>query len=135
MTTAGCSPGSVAVGQATACTATVTDTATTDQTTPSGTVGFTSTGPGELTGSPCRLSETSPGMASCSVSYTPARSGTPTRSDTITATYSADSTHKSRSGSTAVTVEPASKNDCKQAGWQNYGFTNQGQCIKFVRQG
>jgi hypothetical protein len=29
-------------------------------------------------------------------------------------------------------VGPQTKDDCKQGGWQNYGFENQGQCIKFV---
>jgi hypothetical protein len=134
-TTVGCSPSSVAVARPTTCAATVTDTAGSGQTTPTGTVGFTSTGPGAFTGSPCTLIETSPGVASCSVSYTPSPSGTPTRSDTITAAYSADSTHKSSNASTSVTVQPTSKDDCKKAGWQNYGFPNQGQCIKFVHGG
>jgi hypothetical protein len=129
-TTVRCSPGTVAVGQPTSCTATVTDTATSDESPPSGTAGFTSTGPGGFIGSPCTLSPTSLGVASCSVNYTPGWSGTPTRSDTITGTYIADSTHQSSSGTTAVTVQPTSKNDCKKGGWRNYGFPNDVQDLR-----
>jgi N-acetylneuraminic acid mutarotase len=32
----------------------------------------------------------------------------------------------------AFTVLPQTKDDCKNGGWQTFGFTNQGQCIKFV---
>lgn len=31
--------------------------------------------------------------------------------------------------------EPANKNDCKKGGWEDFGFQNQGQCIKFVNTG
>lgn len=31
--------------------------------------------------------------------------------------------------------DPATKDDCKQGGWQTYDFTNQGQCIRFVNTG
>ncbi len=27
---------------------------------------------------------------------------------------------------------PASKDDCKDGGWESFGFANQGQCIAFV---
>lgn len=30
---------------------------------------------------------------------------------------------------------PTDKNECKQGGWENYGFKNQGQCIQFVNTG
>ena len=30
---------------------------------------------------------------------------------------------------------PASKDDCKKGGWADYGFSNQGQCIRFVNTG
>jgi hypothetical protein len=134
-TNVSCSPSTVAVGQPTTCAATVTDTGGGGQTTPTGTVSFGSSGPGAFSDSAsCRLSETSPGVASCSVTYTPGASGTPTRSDTITATYSGDPTHKTSNGTTTVTVQPTSKDDCEQRGWQNYGFPNQGQCIKLVNQ-
>ncbi|MET9020692.1 Ig-like domain repeat protein, partial [Actinopolymorpha sp. NPDC004070] len=99
-----CTPSSVAVGQATTCTATVTDTAAAGQTTPAGTVSVTSSGAGTLGGNPCTLSETNPGEASCQVTYTP--SGASARTDTITANYSGDSTHATSSGTTTVSVTP-----------------------------
>jgi hypothetical protein len=30
---------------------------------------------------------------------------------------------------------PSTKEDCKNGGWKNYGFKNQGQCIRFVETG
>jgi len=127
-----CSPGTVAAGTLSTCTATVADTDTGTTITPTGTVSFGSSGPGSFGGSPCTLSQTSPGVASCSVSYTPGASGVPSRSDTITASYVHDTTHAGSSGTTTVTVRPTSKADCQQGAWQNYGFQNQGQCIQFV---
>jgi hypothetical protein len=32
-------------------------------------------------------------------------------------------------------LNPETKNDCKKGGWQEYGFKNQGQCIRFVNTG
>lgn len=32
-------------------------------------------------------------------------------------------------------VNPDSKGDCKKGGWSDYGFRNQGQCIKYVNTG
>ncbi|MEO8578227.1 MAG: hypothetical protein ABI556_16060 [Gemmatimonadales bacterium] len=32
-------------------------------------------------------------------------------------------------------VEPVTKDDCKQGGWADFGFRNQGQCIRFVETG
>ena len=88
-----CSPGTVAAGTLSTCTATVADTDTGTAITPTGTVSFGSSGPGSFGGSPCTLSQTSPGVASCSVSYTPGASGVPSRSDAITASYVHDTTH------------------------------------------
>lgn len=34
-----------------------------------------------------------------------------------------------------LTNEPTNKNDCKQGGWEDFGFRNQGQCIRFVNTG
>lgn len=35
-----------------------------------------------------------------------------------------------------ITVpDPESKNDCKKDGWMDFGFKNQGQCIRFVNTG
>jgi hypothetical protein len=134
-TSVACSPATVAVGQPSTCTATVTDTASSGQTTPTGTVTVGSSGPGNFTGSPCTLTETSTGVATCQVTYTPGASGTPTRADTITASYNPDLAHMSSSGTTTVTVQPTTIGDCLHGGWQNYGFANQGLCIRFVETG
>ena len=32
-------------------------------------------------------------------------------------------------------LNPETKNDCKKGGWEEYGFNNQGQCIRFVNTG
>lgn len=34
-----------------------------------------------------------------------------------------------------VIPNPETKDDCKNGGWAEYGFTNQGQCIRFVNTG
>jgi hypothetical protein len=124
-----CSPSTAAVGQQTTCTATATDNG--DAGTPSAPTGMVSFslatgGPGSFSPVSCTLSA----VASCSVIYTPAK-GT-VRSDMITASYGGDSAHGGSSGTAAVMVEPTSKTDCQQGGWQNYGFASQGQCIQFV---
>jgi hypothetical protein len=31
--------------------------------------------------------------------------------------------------------DPASTDDCKKGGWADYGFANQGQCIRFMNTG
>lgn len=31
--------------------------------------------------------------------------------------------------------DPTSKEDCKRGGWQQFGFRNQGQCVRFVNTG
>jgi len=132
-TAVSCSPSPVAVGGSSTCTATVTDTAAASS--PTGTVSFGSSGMGSFGGNPCTLSEVSPGLASCSVSYSPGASGTPTRTDTITATYGGDAGHAGSSGTAAVTVRPTSRTDCQHGGWRNYGFSSQSQCIQFVTGG
>jgi hypothetical protein len=30
---------------------------------------------------------------------------------------------------------PTTKNQCKKGGWRQFGFKNQGQCIRFVKHG
>jgi len=74
-------------------------------------------------------------VATCSVSYAPAASGTPTRWDTITANYGGDAIHTGSTGTSAVRVQPTSRADCRHGGWRNYGFQNQGQCIQSVNGG
>lgn len=35
----------------------------------------------------------------------------------------------------AIVNDPVNKDDCKNGGWDEYGFKNQGQCIRFVNTG
>jgi hypothetical protein len=87
-----CSPNPVAVGRTTKCTATVIDTSPGTRSTPTGTVGFSlSAGAEASSDSPCALSETRPGGASCTVTYTPEAVGT--GSVSIIAQYSGDAKH------------------------------------------
>jgi hypothetical protein len=138
-TSVNCAPASVVAGNATTCTATVSEADSADPNTPTGTVSFTSSGPGSFSDSgSCTLSG-SGGSASCSVTYTPdSTPATPVRSDTITASYGGDDLHTGSSGSAQVTVTslPTSKDQCKNGGWQQYGvFKNQGDCVSFVATG
>jgi hypothetical protein len=97
MTSAICSPPSVPVNSSTTCTATVSDTFV-PPTTPTGTVSFTSSGPGTFSGGgKCTLV-----AGQCSVTYTPTGVGSGTH--TVTATYGGDATHAPSSGTTTVTV-------------------------------
>jgi hypothetical protein len=34
-----------------------------------------------------------------------------------------------------VAADPASKDECKEGGWEGFSFRNQGQCIRFVNTG
>ena len=98
-----CQPDTVATGQATSCTAVVTDTVP-GGTPPTGQVTFTSdTSGGSLSSSTCTLAPGSTiGQASCMVSYTPGQTGSGTQ--TITAAYGGDSGHAASSGQAALTV-------------------------------
>ena len=98
-----CQPDTVATGQATSCTAVVTDTVP-GGTPPTGQVTFTSdTSGGSLSSSTCTLAPGSTiGQASCMVSYTPGQTGSGTQ--TITAAYGGDSGHTASSGQAALTV-------------------------------
>ena len=104
--TVACSPASVVVGGATTCTATVTDTATTGQTDPGGTVTFDSgTSSGAFSPSASCDLQTGGlvvGQSSCQITYTPAQVGTGTQ--TITASYGGDTGHSGSSGTTPVSV-------------------------------
>ena len=105
-TTVTCTPGTVAVGQATSCTATVSDTATIDLKVPTGTVTFASgaTG-GSFSSSSCTLAPNGTTYQStCSVSYTPGKVGS--GSETITGSYGGDGSHDPSSGQAALTVTP-----------------------------
>jgi hypothetical protein len=92
-----CSPSSVHVGSATLCTATVTDTASSGATTPTGTVFFGSPISGSFGSSTasCALSGTgTTGVASCSLSFTPSAAG----SYTVDGGYSGDGSHRGSAG-------------------------------------
>jgi hypothetical protein len=107
-TTVSCSPVTFAPGDPTVCRATVTDAATAGQTTPTGSVSFTSSGPGSFGGSPCTLSG-SGAPASCSVFFT----SFPRGGRVITASYSGDTTHEKSSDATLVAISvPASTDGC-----------------------
>jgi hypothetical protein len=97
-----CAPGTAAIGQATSCTATATDTASSGATTPTGTVAFTSSASGgSFSATSCTLAPAATsGQASCSVSYTPQQTG----SATIAGSYGGDSGHAASSGQTTLTA-------------------------------
>jgi hypothetical protein len=101
-----CSPRTVAVGQATSCTATVTDpeSSPTGPTAPTGTVTFTSdTSGGTFSSNSCTLAASSTsGQASCAVSYTPGQTGFGTQN--ITAAYGGDGSHTASNDETQLTV-------------------------------
>lgn len=88
------------VGVSASCTATVTDTGGGTKTPPSGTVDWSSTAGGTFVPDPCPLTPTGTGVASCTVSYTPASAG----SATVTATYGGDLTHAGSVGQATVQV-------------------------------
>ena len=92
-TSVGCSPDPVAVGQATACVVTVTDTSGGSVSTPTGSVGVSvDGGQGSFGPGSCDLSQVRVGVSSCSVSYTPSEVGSGSR--TFLAQYSGDAIHQ-----------------------------------------
>ena len=36
---------------------------------------------------------------------------------------------------TITAVSPTTKDDCKNGGWEQFGFGNQGQCVRFIEAG
>jgi LPXTG-site transpeptidase (sortase) family protein len=104
-TTVDCVSNPVVVFSNTTCTATVTRGSSTN--TPSGTVTFSSGGTGGFTPAiTCGLTPTAtPGVASCSVTYTPGAVGT--GSHLITASYGGDTNFGGSSGATTLTVNKA----------------------------
>jgi len=103
-TSLSCSPGSVAVGETSSCTATVSDIASSGKSTPTGTVSFTNSQSGSFSpGASCTLAATATaGESSCQVAYTPAAAGS--GSHTITANYGGDATHAISTGNTTVQI-------------------------------
>jgi hypothetical protein len=95
-TNVSCAESNVADGGGTECTATVTDTASTGYTPPTGTVTF-STSPYPATFSPsatCTLSATDAGTASCSTTFLPDAH----ENYTLTVSYTGDASHQASSG-------------------------------------
>jgi hypothetical protein len=85
-------------------------------------VGLSSDGAGSFSAGPCTLTQTSPGVASCSVTYTPSALPMDGSAQTITAQYSGDAIHQGgflslgftflgvfvpRSTSTSLTCSPS----------------------------
>ena len=101
-TSVSCSPGTVSVGTASTCTATVTDSSPGTASTPAGTVGFASDGAGTFDSPSCTLVAPTTGPPSCSVHYTPTAAGSGTH--TIAGTYSGDLTHATSQGTGTVIV-------------------------------
>jgi Flp pilus assembly protein TadG len=84
---------------ATTCTVTVTDNSPGTPLTPTGTVTFTSSGPGGFSSASCTLSGGG-ATASCHVKFTPSSKG----SYTVTANYAGDKDHASGAGSITFKV-------------------------------
>jgi hypothetical protein len=101
-----CVPSIVAVDQASACTATVTDTDSGPATTPGGAVSFTATGAG---GTPAATSCTL-AAGQCTVSFTGASPGT----ISVTATYGGDAIHQTSSGAAPITVTATARTTATQ---------------------
>ena len=97
-----CSPDSVAVGETSTCTATVTDTGGGAPSSPGGTVAFATDSQGEFApAASCSLAPAGAGASSCTVDYVPGAAGT----HSITATYGGNATHgaSNRDGGLNVT--------------------------------
>ena len=98
-TSLSCSPSTIQDLHSTTCTATVTDTSPGTPMTPTGTVSWSSNGPGTFSSTTCTLSGTG-GTATCSVAFT-SLPGMPTVI-TITGSYGGDADHSGSSGSTTI---------------------------------
>lgn len=81
-------PGTIVAGQSDSCSVAV--VATNGGATPSGTVTFKSTRPTGFGVKTCTLAPAIPGIAECSLTYTPTGAGYPSRVDTITGNYPGD---------------------------------------------
>ena len=98
-----CQPPTTPAGQATKCTATVTDTAATGATSPGGLVSFASSGKGIFeTVVGCSLKPAGPNSSTCAVGYVPLEVGS--GAHTITASYGGEESHEISSGTSTLTV-------------------------------
>src|SRR5213594_290029 len=89
-----CVPSPVDIGSSTTCTVTVTDTAPSGATAPTGLVTFTTNSTGAFTTSPCTLGSPTANSATCSVTYAPTTIG----GHRVTANYTGDSNHDVSAG-------------------------------------
>ena len=106
-TSVACSPNPVTYGSTASCTATVSDTAASGRTAPTGTVTVNNdVAAGTFSSSTCTLGSPTASSSSCVVTYTPTAVGTGTH--VISASYGADSTHTGSTGTTNLTVQKAS---------------------------
>ncbi|OLE74499.1 hypothetical protein AUG19_08475 [archaeon 13_1_20CM_2_54_9] len=102
-TAVSCALGTVVVNIQSSCTATVADTSPGAVITPTGSVGFSSSGTGTFSAPSCTLSGTG-ASASCSVNYTPtARNG---GTHTITGSHGGDASHNTSFNTFYMTVTP-----------------------------
>lgn len=92
-----CVPNPMPVGQAGTCTATVSDTGGGTLVTPTGTIGWSTSGSGSFTSNTCNLAG-----GTCSVEYTADEGSEGTH--TITATYSGDTDHQGSIGTVLLGV-------------------------------
>jgi FG-GAP repeat len=106
-TTVECVPGSLATGVASTCTAAVSDTAGSGQTSPGGTVTFSASPGSGLFGSSaaCTLEKSTSSSSTCSVAFTPSAGG----SYTITGTYEGESNHLGSSGAGSISATATQK--------------------------
>jgi hypothetical protein len=104
-TAVSCSPSPVTVGEAADCTATVT-ASDASAGPPTGTVMFTTNGPGTFSDAGCTLPAGSGATASCTSTYTPSAIGPGTHQ--LTAAYAGDGGHAASQGSDPLGVAEAS---------------------------
>jgi hypothetical protein len=118
-----CDPASVFVGAATTCTATVTDTAATAASPPSGSVTFGTVGTGVGSfgsGGACTLASSTATASSCQLTYTPLDVGTGTH--LVTGFYGGGGSHDPSQGTSSTvtvaqrppTTTPTSRKKCKK---------------------
>src|SRR5438093_1959537 len=102
-TAVSCALGTVVVNIQSSCTATVADTSPGAVITPTGSVGFSSSGTGTFSAPSCTLSGTG-ASASCSVNYTPTTRNGGTH--TITGSHGGDASHNTSFNTFYMTVTP-----------------------------
>jgi hypothetical protein len=95
-TSISCTPTTLSIGQASACTATIAGSASSSL--PTGTVNFTGNGAAFFSGSPCQLTPKAGGGASCTVGADLTSTGT----QSITAGYSGNAVHQPSTASAAL---------------------------------